>query len=72
MQSPSQTSEAVTVKNKQAKTPLSVRKELLEKIHDGHLGMEKCKRRAGEVLFWPQMSQQIQDYVSKCEMCLTN
>ena len=26
--------------------PMTLRKEMLQKIHEGHLGEEKCKRRA--------------------------
>lgn len=32
---------------------LTLRKEMLQKIHEGHLGEEKCKRRAREVMYWP-------------------
>ncbi|KAL4708123.1 hypothetical protein ACJJTC_009902 [Scirpophaga incertulas] len=32
---------------------------MLEIIHDGHLGLDRCKRRAREVLFWPGSSKDI-------------
>lgn len=34
-------------------------KGMLRKIHEGHLGEEKCKRRAREVMYWPRMNQDI-------------
>ncbi|KAK3741172.1 hypothetical protein QZH41_002992 [Actinostola sp. cb2023] len=43
---------------------------MLQKIHQNHFGIEKCKRRARDVLYWPGMSSQIADMVSKCGTCL--
>ena len=49
--------------------PSSLREEMLSQIHSSHLGIEKCKRRARDILFWPGMNQQIADVVSKCNTC---
>ena len=38
-------------------------------IHSSHLGAESCLRRAKSILFWPQMSHDIKNYVSQCEVC---
>ena len=50
--------------------PSDMRKDILDKIHVGHLGMDKCKRRARESVFWPGLTNQIEQKVSKCETCL--
>ncbi|XP_033724551.1 uncharacterized protein K02A2.6-like [Pecten maximus] len=42
---------------------------MLQKIHAGHLGMSKCKQRAREVLFWPGITEDIQNLVKRCEPC---
>ena len=42
---------------------------MLSQIHSSHLGIEKCKRRARDLLYWPGMNQQIADMVSKCNTC---
>ncbi len=34
-----------------------------EMVHNAHLGVEKCKRRAKDVMFWPGMAAQITDTV---------
>ena len=44
-------------------------KRMLEDIHDSHLGIVKCKSRARDVIFWPGMSSQIEEMVSKCAIC---
>ncbi len=46
--------------------PETMRPAILESIHASHLGMEKCKARARPVLYWPGMSQDIEDTVDKC------
>lgn len=45
--------------------------EMLQAIHSSHLGKEKCKRRARDVLYWPGMNSQIESVVSSCETCNT-
>lgn len=35
--------------------PLSLKPQMLKRIHEGHLGIVKCRRRARELLYWPNM-----------------
>ena len=49
-----------------------LRKEVLRQIHQGHVGIERSKLRARELVFWPGMSKQIEDVVSSCAVCLQN
>lgn len=51
--------------------PKSMRREMLKKVHIGHLGAAKTKLRAREIMFWPNMNAQIQDMISHCQACLT-
>ena len=51
--------------------PKSMQKEMLAVIHSSHLGVEKCKRRARDVLYWPGMNSEIEDVVSRCQVCST-
>jgi transposase InsO family protein len=57
--------------NNKLLVPPSIRNELLTKLHESHLGVAKCKARAREVLYWPNMCQDIEQYVSKCAVCDT-
>ena len=49
--------------------PALLRKELIQRVHDGHLGVESCLRRAREVMYWPLLNSEIKDYVSNCSVC---
>ena len=49
--------------------PHSWRKEMLDRIHESHQGIVKCEQRAQDILFWPGMSSQIEDKVSKFSTC---
>ena len=50
--------------------PSTLRKEMLQRIHHGYMGIEKSKRRARDALYWPLINQHITEMVSKCTTCL--
>ena len=52
--------------------PAAVRTELISVAHASHIGMEGCLMRMRECLYWPRMTTQVKDYVSKCEVCLSH
>ena len=49
--------------------PSQLRKEMMEKIHSSHLGIEGCLRRAREVFYWPRMNAELKDFILKCDVC---
>ena len=49
--------------------PSTLRKKVLEQIHDGHLGIEKCMLKARDSVFWPSISNDICETVEKCGIC---
>ncbi|XP_061876955.1 uncharacterized protein K02A2.6-like [Entelurus aequoreus] len=49
--------------------PQALRMDILHRIHEGHLGIEKCKRRARESVFWPGLNKDIETLINKCETC---
>ena len=50
--------------------PQQLRPDILRRIHESHLCMEKCKSRARAVVYWPGMSEDIERLVAKCSTCL--
>ena len=59
-------------KGQQIVVPAVLRKELMEKTHATHIGIEGCIRRARETLYWPRMTTEIKEYISRCDVCLTH
>ena len=49
--------------------PVSMRNEMLCRIHDGHLGQDKQKSMARSVLYWPNMNVHIKEMSNKCAVC---
>lgn len=49
--------------------PAKLRKETLEKLHEGHQGMEKCKNLARERIYWPGITKDIENFISQCAVC---
>ena len=49
--------------------PSTMRQEILKCIHEGHMGIEKCKARARVCVYWPAMYEAIENKVRKCPVC---
>jgi hypothetical protein len=45
--------------------PAKLRSKYLERCHDGHQGVAKCRRRAQQLFWWPGCSGDIAEYVDK-------
>ena len=50
--------------------PESLRSRYLELCHEGHQGIEKCRRRARRHFWWPGLSKAIVDYIERCDVCI--
>ena len=61
--------DGVILKGQRVVVPAIMKAEMLQLIHEGHLGIEKCKRRARDILYWPNMNQDVYDTVSHCDVC---
>ena len=60
------------VKGQKIVVPSSLRGEMVEKLHEGYLGINKTIARAREVLFWPGMTVDLTEKIKNCPVCLEN
>ncbi|VDI83091.1 Hypothetical predicted protein [Mytilus galloprovincialis] len=60
----------IILKGEKIVIPASMRKNILNKLHEGHLGIEKTRKLARDSIFWPGINAQITDFISKCSVCL--
>ena len=56
--------EGIPFKGNTSIIPADLHREIIQKIHEGHLGVESCLRRAREAFNWPLLTSEIKDYVS--------
>ena len=49
--------------------PKEMRPEMLQYIHNGYQGKERCLFRARNTVFWPKMTYDIQQLIEKCIIC---
>ena len=50
--------------------PNKQQQAILKQLHEGHLGLNKCKLRAKETVYWPGLNNELENLVLKCELCL--
>ena len=62
--------DGILLKGTKVIIPKDLRQIMLDKIHDSHLGVDKCTHRAREIMFWPKMTGDIKDKVLSCPVCL--
>ena len=43
--------------------------DMMATIHSTHIGIEGCLRRVRDSIYWPSMTTELKDYISKCHIC---
>ena len=46
------------------------REQILQQIHEGHLGLNKCQMCAKETVYWPGLNDQLEQLILNCKLCL--
>ena len=59
----------ILLKSTRLVIPSAMRLEILDRVHEGHQGITKCRERAKQSVWWPGMSKQIQDMIECCRIC---
>lgn len=50
--------------------PSALQGDVLHRLHEGHLGVTKCRGRAKDTVWWPGLSSQLNNMVLKCKICI--
>ena len=61
--------DGLLIKGERVIVPTSLRNEMKARIHEGYLGIEKCKARARDVMYWPGINNEITEMVQRCSVC---
>ena len=61
--------DGLVLKGSRIVVPTSMRNQVLQAIHLGHQGENKCILRARESVFWPGISADIRQMVKDCDPC---
>ena len=56
----------LVLKGERIIVPSSMRKEMKDLLHTGQVGIERCKGRARESIYWPGLNGELKDLVSNC------
>ena len=62
--------DGLILKDTRIVVPSMKQAEILKLIHEGHLGLTKCKLRAKETVYWPGLNDQLEKLVLYCQLCL--
>uniref|UniRef100_A0A2S2NI46 RNA-directed DNA polymerase n=1 Tax=Schizaphis graminum TaxID=13262 RepID=A0A2S2NI46_SCHGA len=49
--------------------PYKLRPFILKLLHESHLGITKTKMRAKQIVFWPGMLNEIEQFIGNCNTC---
>ena len=60
----------LVLKGNQIVIPKNKCKYILTLIHEGHLGIGKCKLQCKGMVYWLGMNEQLEKLVLNCELCL--
>ena len=59
----------ILMKNSKVLIPESLKQKYLKQIHQGHQGIEACRSRAREFVFWVNINNDLKELVEKCNLC---
>lgn len=50
--------------------PATLQKQVLQKIHHGHQGIQRCRLRIASSVWWPGVSKAIERHIKNCPQCV--
>ena len=62
--------DGLILKGTQIVIPNSKHKQILQLVHEGHLGLGKCKLQCKDMVYWLAVNEQLEKLVLNCELYL--
>lgn len=62
--------EGILMKDARLIIPQCLRRDILEKLHTGHQGINKCRLLAKQSVWWPGLSTQLGELIKNCTSCI--
>ena len=59
----------ILMKNSKVLIPEILKQKYLKQIHQEHQGIEACRSRAREFVFWVNINSDLKELVEKCDIC---
>ena len=59
----------ILMKNSKVLIPETLRQKYLMQIHQEHQGIESCRSRVREFVFWVNINSDLKELVEKCDLC---
>ena len=59
----------ILLKSTRVVVPSAMKLQGLDKIHEEHQGIVKCRERVKTSVWWPGFSREVQDMVENCKVC---
>lgn len=59
-------SNGVIFKGKRVVVPESLRQDIKDQLHQGHMGIERTRRLARETVYWPGIDRELEELVKTC------
>ena len=50
--------------------PFSLQKETLNRLHEGHQGIVRCRTRTKTSVWWPGIASQVSEMIKRCPECM--
>ena len=63
------TEDGLVYKGHRLVIPAGERSDIVKSLHESHIGVEGTLRRARDIVYWPGITAQLKDYLSKCGIC---
>ena len=62
--------DGILLKGEQIIIPTVDQPDILQQLHHGHLGLQKCLHLAQVSVYWPHLTEKLKELVTNCRVCL--